>query len=199
MGCGETVLGSGQAHGQAPEGRKRGPMGTRRGRGRQHTPTASAPPMTDRATHGRLRVTLTAAVEVWCRYDAKPVALIADSSVAPTCDAKPFAVIPYSKSCRCDATAAAPLADSGDIDAVFARICTVPARRGPPSAGACAAVGAARAARDGWSCVDRPSRAVPRARRHAWRHRSPHSEAHAAPHRPLSYAANGNEDRLSRS
>ena len=66
----------------------------------------------------------------------------------------------------------------------FPCISTVPARGEPLSAGACAAVGAARAAGDGRSWVDRPSPAFPRARRYAWRHRSPHSAAHPAPHRP---------------
>ncbi len=56
--------------------------GSRRGRGRQHTPTASAPPMTDRATHGRPRATVTAARETWCRCDTNDPALNACRRVA---------------------------------------------------------------------------------------------------------------------
>ena len=71
--------------------------------------------------------------------------------------------------CRRDVV---PMRDKGPSSWLEPRDCalflgcisTVPARREPLGAGACAAVGAARAAGDGWSWVDRPSPAVPRAR-----------------------------------
>ena len=136
----ELCHGSGHGRARAPEGRKRAPMGARRGRGRQPTPTASAPPMTDRATHGCPRATVTAAVETWCRCDNK-----------------------------CPSSWLEPR----DCALFVACISTVPARREPLGAGACAAVGAARAAGEGGRGLTTRHPPYRAPARHAWRHPKP--------------------------
>ena len=104
---------------RAPEGRKRAllrvPGADAAGK---PTPTASTPPMTDGATHGRPQATLTAAVDSWCPCDTEPT--------------------------PCSQVVTARVAHG----AFCVHLATVSARREPPGAGACAAVGVARAARD---------------------------------------------------
>ena len=67
------------------------PTGARRERGRQPTPTASAPPMTDGATHGRTQATLTAAVESWCQFDTSDPVLHVCRRVAHSAFLRPSA------------------------------------------------------------------------------------------------------------
>ena len=59
-----------------------------------------------------------------------------------------------------DAGAAADGPAGGGEPAGGASLATIPAWRGLPGAGACAAVGVAREARSGWPCFGRPGRAT---------------------------------------